>query len=129
MRALRRVFVSLSFLTSFAFPLQAKTVWDGVYTSAQAERGQTSYAQYCIRRHKADLMGIEGAMKGEFFMERRREDTLETRQPYQCEFDRADRRVLPIAARRWRYSRPSSVAVSVGASSFKAVTGRALVKT
>jgi hypothetical protein len=34
--------------------------------------------QYCVNCHKADLMGIEGAMKGDLFMERRREDTLET---------------------------------------------------
>src|SRR4026208_2048594 len=56
----------------------AKTVWDGVYTEAQAERGQTAYLQFCVRCHKPDLMGIDGAMKGDFFMERRREDNLET---------------------------------------------------
>jgi hypothetical protein len=54
------------------------TVWDGVYTTGQATRGQTAYTQYCVRCHKEDLMGIEGAMKGDFFMERRREDNLET---------------------------------------------------
>ena len=55
-----------------------KTVWDGVYTETQAQRGRTAYTQYCERCHKQDLLGIEGAMKGEFFMERRREDVLET---------------------------------------------------
>jgi hypothetical protein len=55
-----------------------KTVWDGVYTSSQAERGRLAYVEFCLRCHKADLTGIEGAMKGEFFIERRREDNLET---------------------------------------------------
>jgi len=58
--------------------LSAKSVWDGVYTEAQAQRGQSAYAQYCLRCHKADLNGIEGAMTGDGFMERRREDNLET---------------------------------------------------
>jgi len=74
LRALLLFSASLWFLAS---PLHAKTVWDGVYTTAQAQRGQTSYTQSCLRCHKADLMGIEGAMKGELFMERRREDTLD----------------------------------------------------
>src|SRR5262245_41233604 len=55
-----------------------KTVWSGVYTEAQAQRGKSAYMRYCERCHKPDLLGIEGAMKGETFMERRREDTLET---------------------------------------------------
>lgn len=54
-----------------------KTVWDGVYTEAQAQRGRAVYSQYCIRCHKDDLLGIEGALKGELFMERRREDSIE----------------------------------------------------
>lgn len=68
------VFVPLWLLAAPA----EKTVWDGIYTAAQAERGRKAYTQYCINCHKADLSGIEGAMKGEFFMERRREDNLET---------------------------------------------------
>ena len=58
--------------------LFAQTVWDGVYTADQARRGQAAFTQSCVSCHKADLMGIEGAMKGEFFMERRREDNIET---------------------------------------------------
>ena len=61
-----------------ATPAFAQTVWDGVYTQEQAQRGKTVFTQTCERCHKADLMGIEGAMKGDFFMERRREDSLET---------------------------------------------------
>src|SRR5262245_46056848 len=73
--------ISLRFIVPLLFlstPLSATTVWDGVYTAAQSQRGQAAYAQYCISCHKADLAGIEGAMKGDFFMERRREDTLDT---------------------------------------------------
>jgi mono/diheme cytochrome c family protein len=59
-------------------PLFAQTVWDGVYTANQAARGQTAYLLHCVTCHKADLLGIEGALKGEPFIERRREDNLET---------------------------------------------------
>jgi S-disulfanyl-L-cysteine oxidoreductase SoxD len=71
------VFVPLWFLPSPSFSQQT-TVWDGVYTAAQAKRGETAYTQYCVNCHKPDLFGIEGAMKGEPFIERRREDNLET---------------------------------------------------
>jgi cbb3-type cytochrome c oxidase subunit III len=80
-KALRSLHLSVGFLASFFFlggnTFGAKTVWDGVYTETQAQRGQTAYTQYCLRCHKADLLGIEGAMKGDVFMERRREDSLE----------------------------------------------------
>ena len=33
------------------------TVWDGVYTEAQAERGRTAYAQSCASCHADDLRG------------------------------------------------------------------------
>ena len=37
---------------------QARTsVWDGVYSDAQATRGQTLYMQSCARCHGADLSG------------------------------------------------------------------------
>jgi hypothetical protein len=68
-------FVPLCFIVTPAF---GQTVWNGVYTADQAKRGETAYAQYCLRCHKSDLLGIEGAMRGELFMERRREDNLET---------------------------------------------------
>jgi len=35
----------------------AKTVWDSVYTTAQAGRGETSYAKTCARCHGASLGG------------------------------------------------------------------------
>src|SRR5215831_11854208 len=68
-------FVPLCFIATSSF---AQTVWDGVYTTDQAKRGEAAYSQYCLRCHKADLLGIEGAMRGDPFMERRREDNLET---------------------------------------------------
>jgi S-disulfanyl-L-cysteine oxidoreductase SoxD len=34
-----------------------RTVWDGVYTAAQAERGQSAYAQACASCHSEDLRG------------------------------------------------------------------------
>src|SRR4051812_34125168 len=69
------VFVPLWFMASPAF---GQTVWHGIYTVDQARRGEAAYSQYCARCHKADLLGIEAALRGESFMERRREDNLET---------------------------------------------------
>lgn len=34
-----------------------RTVWDGVYTGAQAERGRGAYAQACASCHAEDLRG------------------------------------------------------------------------
>lgn len=53
-----------------------KTVWDGVYTTAQAERGQASYGAKCAMCHKPDLSGYNGALKGDHFMEHWRESVL-----------------------------------------------------
>ena len=38
-------------------PAVTRTVWDGVYTEAQAERGRTSYLQACVSCHGDDLRG------------------------------------------------------------------------
>lgn len=38
-----------------------KTTWDGVYTDAQAKRGETSYAQSCTSCHGPDLAGLDTA--------------------------------------------------------------------
>ena len=37
-----------------------RTVWDGVYTAAQAERGKALYTQNCLRCHGANLEGSTG---------------------------------------------------------------------
>jgi mono/diheme cytochrome c family protein len=39
----------------------ARSVWDGVYTAAQAARGATVYAQYCAACHGGGLEGLEMA--------------------------------------------------------------------
>ena len=36
---------------------QGKTVWDGVYTEEQAQRGQDAYAAECVSCHQPDLAG------------------------------------------------------------------------
>ncbi len=40
---------------------QAKTVWDGVYTAEQAERGAALYSEQCARCHGEGLGGVESA--------------------------------------------------------------------
>jgi quinoprotein glucose dehydrogenase len=51
-----------------------KTIWDGVYTEEQADRGKTSYTQICSRCHGASLIGGEVAgevapdLKGVYFV-------------------------------------------------------------
>ena len=48
---------------------QGKTQWDGVYTEAQAKRGEPLYNQYCASCHGPDLAGGEmapGLTGGEF---------------------------------------------------------------
>jgi cytochrome c len=47
-----------------------RTVWDGVYTDAQAERGRVSYQQACVACHRDDLRGDNTApsLVGESFM-------------------------------------------------------------
>ena len=49
---------------------QPRTVWDGVYTDAQAERGRASYQQACIACHREDLRGDNTApsLVGESFL-------------------------------------------------------------
>ena len=48
---------------------QPRTVWDGVYTDAQAERGRASYQQSCVGCHRDDLRGDNTApsLVGESF--------------------------------------------------------------
>jgi mono/diheme cytochrome c family protein len=45
------------------------TVWDGVYTDAQAARGESVSRNHCAHCHAVDLTGMEGpALVGESFM-------------------------------------------------------------
>ena len=54
------------------------TVWNGVYTAEQAERGEAVYKSHCLSCHQADFSGTEeaSALSGEPFMESWREDTV-----------------------------------------------------
>lgn len=56
--------ILLSGITLLALTVGAQTqawartsIWDGIYTDAQAERGHTLYMQSCGRCHGADLSG------------------------------------------------------------------------
>jgi len=55
---------------------QTRTVWDGVYTGAQAERGQANYAVQCARCHRDDLGAYNSVLAGPKFMDRWSEDSL-----------------------------------------------------
>jgi S-disulfanyl-L-cysteine oxidoreductase SoxD len=48
----------------------AQNIWDGVYTTAQAERGKTAFETSCINCHNRDLAGsVRGpALRGDKFM-------------------------------------------------------------
>ena len=49
-----------------------RSVWEGAYTAAQAERGQKAFTANCAGCHQADLggKGEIPALKGDGFMER-----------------------------------------------------------
>ena len=57
-----------------------RTVWDGVYSEAQAERGRVAYARHCASCHAADLSGSLEArpLAGPRFMQDWSEDTVHT---------------------------------------------------
>ena len=55
-----------------------KTVWDGVYTDAQAARGRTAYQQHCSECHGGSLEGGEAvALKGDRFNLSWKESTVD----------------------------------------------------
>jgi quinoprotein glucose dehydrogenase len=51
----------LLFVIVAAVGAQSKTVWDGVYSDAQAKRGRELYTSKCLSCHGADLSGGEMA--------------------------------------------------------------------
>jgi cytochrome c5 len=66
-----------------------RSVWTGVYTTEQAERGKQEYQKTCIRCHAANLDGVQDAnllgdfgprfsLRGSDFMDRWREDTAQS---------------------------------------------------
>ncbi|MGE0159868.1 MAG: c-type cytochrome [Gemmatimonadales bacterium] len=64
-------------LSAFAAPalpladviLNVRSVWSGVYTAAQAERGRTTFEQSCAMCHRPDLSGRGSipALRGDAF--------------------------------------------------------------
>jgi hypothetical protein len=57
----------------------AKSVWDGVFTKQQADRGKEAYGRACTHCHRDDLSGNEDgapALRGAEFSERWKERPL-----------------------------------------------------
>jgi mono/diheme cytochrome c family protein len=83
--ALVVLFLSASFLGVLAAPARGQdgqravgpSVLDGVYTSAQARRGQEQLEQHCASCHRRDLSGFSGPpLKGDRFLDQWREFPL-----------------------------------------------------
>ena len=49
-----------------------RSIWDGVYTDAQAQRGEQLYAKHCSRCHGADLAGLPWEALGQAMPDNRR---------------------------------------------------------
>jgi mono/diheme cytochrome c family protein len=66
---IRKLLIPLTLLGLAAMPAAAQTVWDGVYTTEQAERGKDIYLSECVLCHGATLLGAEDgpAVTGEGF--------------------------------------------------------------
>ena len=58
---LSSVIVAVVSSTAVLRAQQARTVWDGVYTQAQADRGEKLYAERCAQCHGDALTGMEAA--------------------------------------------------------------------
>jgi S-disulfanyl-L-cysteine oxidoreductase SoxD len=53
--------IGAGILTAGLYAQATKTVWDGVYTDAQAQRGAPIYNRACASCHSSDLSGGESA--------------------------------------------------------------------
>src|SRR5215207_5970058 len=80
------VLLSAAFLGTLFAPARAQeasktvapSVLDGVYTPAQARRGQEQFEQHCASCHRRDLGGVSGpALKGDRFLNQWREFPLD----------------------------------------------------
>jgi len=62
----------LYFAISCCLAAASRSVWDGVYTKAQASRGQAVYAEECMKCHGENLGGGEGGppLAGKEFLEK-----------------------------------------------------------
>ncbi|HEY7391215.1 MAG TPA: cytochrome c [Bryobacteraceae bacterium] len=79
MRILRRFTLCLLVCGSSSWSqATGKTVLDGVFTEAQAKRGEAAYAMNCAGCHGEDLSGrAMGPLRGDRFLDRWREDGLD----------------------------------------------------
>jgi hypothetical protein len=67
----------LALATTIGAHTPTPRIWEGVYTAAQAERGKSTFATACVRRHGADLAGTTvPALKGDRFITTWRGDTV-----------------------------------------------------
>jgi len=59
------------FLLACSLAAASRSVWDGVFTREQANRGQKAYREECLKCHGENLMGGEAgpALAGNEFME------------------------------------------------------------
>jgi mono/diheme cytochrome c family protein len=57
MRKLRWTIALISLAGFTAFAQTTPTIWQGVYTSAQATRGEAVYTEHCAECHREDLTG------------------------------------------------------------------------
>ena len=55
---MRKLMAAAVMVLAGAGAAQARTIWDGAYTEAQADRGHTAYMQNCSRCHGESLMGM-----------------------------------------------------------------------
>ena len=81
MRLVVAVFLALACVAALGLPLSSQTasgttVWSGVYSDAQAVRGQTEYDSHCASCHQEDMSGYQSVLKGDRFMDEYREATL-----------------------------------------------------
>ena len=74
------MFALAAAVVSVSVMAQGKTVWDGVYTEAQAKRGEQLFAQRCAQCHSGDLHGTDlaPALIGEQFGENWDDTTLDS---------------------------------------------------
>ena len=62
--------LAAAIFTGAAGAQPSRTIWDGVYTEAQAKRGEAIYFERCVRCHGPQLMGGNdgaGALTGPTF--------------------------------------------------------------
>ena len=83
MRSLRLFTMGLGLVWQVSQPVHAadkpaRTVWDGVYAAAQADRGQAAYAMSCSRCHGEDLSSSGNVLRGAKFIDKWREDNLKS---------------------------------------------------